>query len=164
LIAGGSQERERRAGTENLAGISGMAAALASAVSEQPEEATRLSAMRARLQTELLAIAPDMVIHGDPDQRLPNLLSISFPGVESEPLLLGLDLEGVCASAGAACSAGAIEPSHVMRAIGTDPQLARGAVRLSLGRGTTEADIGATITVMQAVLSRIRRAVDSHCQ
>src|SRR5439155_22233035 len=134
LIHGGGQERGRRAGTENVAGIVGMARALEVARSDVRQEGARLSALRDRLIQGISDAVPDAVLNGHPTHRLPNNASLAFTGVEGEALLLNLDLAGVCASAGSACTAGSLEPSHVLTALGRAPGLAGGSIRLSLGR------------------------------
>lgn len=134
LIVGGGQERGLRSGTENVAGIVGMGEALALAVAEREAYVARIGALRDRLQARLAAV-PESTINGAGAARLPNNLSVSFAGVEADALLIRLDLEGVAASAGSACAAGSIQISHVLEAIGLDQRLARGTIRLSLGKG-----------------------------
>lgn len=155
LIHGGSQERDRRAGTENTPGIMGFAEALRLAQSEQGATAARLSPLRDRLLAGLLA-QPGVRLTGHPTQRLPGLASIVVEGMEAEPLLIELEMAGIACSSGSACAAGSTEPSHVLLALGLPPELARGALRFSLGRTTTEAEIDRVIEVWPAVLATLR--------
>ena len=134
-VRGGSQERNRRAGTENIPGIVGMGRAAAIARAELAAEAPRLAALRDRLEERLLAI-PGTRRNGD-GPRVPNTTNVSFAGIEAESLLMALDLAGVAVSTGAACAAGAVEPSHVLRGMGLPLERVQGSVRFSLGRGTT---------------------------
>ena len=138
-VRGGSQERNRRAGTENIPGIVGMGRAAAIAREELAAESVRLSALRDRLEERLLAI-PGTRRNGD-GPRVPNTTNVSFAGIEAESLLMALDLAGVAVSTGAACAAGALEPSHVLRAMGLPMERVQGSVRFSLGRSTHEADV-----------------------
>lgn len=156
LFYGGGQERARRAGTENVAGIVGMARALELAVAEIPSEAPRLAALRDRLIASLQAAIPGVTLNGDPVRRLPNNVNVAFAGVESELLLMSLDLEGICASAGSACAAGSLEPSHVIAAISADPERLRGSIRLSLGRSTTQAQIDTVVERLREIVARLR--------
>ncbi len=153
---GGGQERGRRAGTENVAGIVGLAAALELSVAERDREAARLAALRDRLIASVLAEVPGAVLNGHATRRLPNNANFSFPGIEADMLLLNLDLEGVAASSGSACTAGAVEPSHVLAALGLPHERTISALRLSLGRGSTEADVDAAVRVVQSVVRRLR--------
>jgi cysteine desulfurase len=157
LIHGGGQERGRRAGTENVAGIVGLAAALAAAEVELPTEGPRLTALRDRLIAGLQAAVPGVTLNGHPTRRLPGNVNLAFDGVESEVLLLALDLEGIAASAGAACTAGSIEPSHVVAALGATPERVLGSVRFSLGRGTTREQVDAVIARLPPIVARLRR-------
>jgi cysteine desulfurase len=139
LLRGGSQEKNRRAGTENVAAIVGMGAAAALASARLAEEAARESALRDALEARLLAI-PGTRVNGE-GPRVPNTTNVSFDGIEAESLLMALDLAGVAVSTGAACAAGAIEPSHVLRAMGLPMPRIEGSLRFSLGRATTEDDV-----------------------
>ena len=161
LIHGGGQERGRRAGTENVAGIVGMARALELARSDVPREASRLSALRDRLIRSLFAAVPDVVLNGHPTRRLPNNANLAFDGVEGETILLNLDLAGVCASAGSACTAGSLEPSHVLRALGRPRELSGGSIRLSLGRSTTEQEIDFATDLIAGIVQRLRASRSS---
>ena len=155
LLLGGNQERERRAGTENVAAIAGMAAALEESVRAMHDEAERLAALRDRLIAGLLAI-PRSVLNGHPANRLPNNVNVSFEGVEGEPLILLLDERGIRASSGAACSAGALEPSHVLTAMGQPPALAVGSLRLTLGEDTDDDAVRQTVDAVRDVVARLR--------
>jgi cysteine desulfurase len=155
LIHGGGQERDRRAGTENTAGIIGLAVALRLAVAERPATAARLTALRDRLLAGL-ASTPGIVLTGHPTQRLPGLASLCVDGVEGEPLLIELEMAGIACSSGSACAAGSSEPSHVLMALGLPTELARGALRFSLGRETTEAEIDHVVATLPAVVAALR--------
>jgi cysteine desulfurase len=156
-LHGGGQERGRRAGTENVAGIVGMARALELAVAEIPSEAPRLTRLRERLWEGVQATIPDVMLNGHPTQRLPNNLNVAFAGVDSELLLLNLDLAGIAASAGSACTAGSLEPSHVIEALGASPERLRGSIRFSLGRGTREGEIETVLERLGEIVERLRR-------
>jgi cysteine desulfurase len=155
LLRGGGQERNRRAGTENVAGVVGFGASAALAREGLEAEAARAAALRDRLEERLLAI-PGARRNGD-GPRLPNTTNVSFEGTEAEGLLIALDLEGVAVSTGAACSAGGVEPSHVLRAMGLPPERVQSSLRLSLGRSTTEADVDYAADVIGAVVARQRK-------
>ena len=155
LVRGGGQERNRRAGTENVAGIVGFGAAARLAAEGLEAETARVAALRDRLEARLLAL-PGAERNGD-GPRLPNTTNVSFAGAEAEGLLIALDLEGVAVSTGAACAAGAVEPSHVLRAMGFAPERVQSSLRLSLGRSTTQADVDRAADVIAAVLARLRK-------
>lgn len=154
---GGSHERGRRGGTENVPGIVGFGAALRIACEEMDAERARLVALRDRMIREALAI-PGAHLNGDPARRLPNNVHLSFEGTDSQSLVIGLDLHGVAASSGSACTSGSLEPSHVLVALGLPAELAAGAVRLTLGRGTTEAEVAAALAALREVVAGLRRA------
>jgi cysteine desulfurase len=156
LLYGGAQERGRRAGTENLAGIVGMARALELALAGREAEDRRQVALRDRLIEGVRAAVPDVVLNGHPSRRLPNNVNLAFPGLEAEVLLLNLDLEGIAASAGSACTAGSLEPSHVIRALGRSPELVRSSIRLTLGRETTEAEVDTVVDRIGEIVRRLR--------
>ena len=141
LITGGGQERGARAGTENVAGIAGFGAAAAAARASLAAEAARMGALRERLEIGLKAASPQVVVFGVEAERLPNTTLFAVPGMKAETAVIAFDLEGVAVSAGAACSSGKVQPSHVLAAMGVPPQLARAAVRVSLGPTTTESDV-----------------------
>jgi cysteine desulfurase len=152
-VTGGHQERGRRAGTENVAGIVGFGAALGLVDVERGR--LRVGALRERLEQGLASI-PGVTIVGDGAPRLWNTVNACFEGLPGEALLMGLDLEGVCASAGSACTSGSLEPSHVLLAMGLPARLARGAVRFSLGRGNTEAEIDRTLGIVTRLAASLR--------
>jgi cysteine desulfurase len=156
LVRGGAQERNRRAGTENVAGLVGFGVAAALAREGLESEALRVAALRDRLEERLLAI-PGARRNGD-GPRVPNTTNASFEGVDAEALLIALDLEGVAASTGAACAAGGLEPSHVLRAMGLPPERVQSSLRLSLGRSTTEADVDRAAGIIASVVARQRKA------
>jgi cysteine desulfurase len=155
LVRGGGQERNRRAGTENVAGIVAFGAAARLAAEGLEAETARVAALRDRLEARLLAL-PEAERNGE-GPRLPNTTNVSFAGAEAEGLLIALDLEGVAVSTGAACAAGAVEPSHVLRAMGFAPERVQSSLRLSLGRSTTRADVDRAADVIAAVLARTRK-------
>jgi cysteine desulfurase len=150
-VNGGSQERQRRAGTENVAGIVGFAAAMRLAY-EAPVEVTP---MRDRLIRGLTAL-DGVELTGHPTDRLPNSASVVIEGIEGGDLVAALDLEGIEASTGSACTTGSVEPSHVLLAMGLEPELAHGSLRLTLGYETTEADVDRTLEVVAQVVPRLR--------
>ena len=152
---GGSQERNRRAGTENVPGVVGAAYALELARSERERENARLQALRDQLIAGMLAL-PDVRLTGHPTERLPQHASFTVAGVEGESLLLNLDLVGIAASSGSACATGDIEPSHVLSAMGISASEARGALRLTLGHSVTADDITTTLQRMGEILPRLR--------
>jgi cysteine desulfurase len=141
LIKGGGQERGGRAGTENVPGIAGFGAAAAAARAGFAGDSARMAALRDRLEAGLAAASPGVVIFGKQAPRLPNTTLFAAPGMKAETAVIAFDLEGVAVSSGAACSSGKVQPSHVLAAMGVPPQLARAAVRVSLGPTTTESDI-----------------------
>jgi cysteine desulfurase len=155
LLTGGGQERNRRAGTENVAGIVGLARALELAVAERDTEANRLSGLRDRLISGLEGAA-GAVVNGDRKRRLPNNVNVSIPGVHGESLLVGLDLAGIMASSGSACTSGSLEPSHVLRAIGRPDELAQSSLRLTLGRDNTASEIEHVLATLQSIVERLR--------
>ncbi|HKV45440.1 MAG TPA: cysteine desulfurase family protein [bacterium] len=154
---GGSHERGRRGGTENVPGIVGFGAALRVAAQEMDAERGRLTALRDRFIREALAL-PGAHLNGDPVRRLPNNINLSFEGADSQSLVMGLDLHGVAVSSGSACTSGSIEPSHVIQALGLPPRLVAEAVRVTLGRGTTDADVTYALDALGEVVTRLRQA------
>ena len=158
-IFGGHQERGRRAGTENLPAIAGLAAAVEAALARRPEEEKRLRALRDRLEAGLLAAVPHTHVNGALAERLPGTLSVTFAGADGEALLMALDLEGICASAGAACTSGSTRPSHVLSAMGLTVAEARGTLRLSLGWSTTQAEIEEALAKIPPLVERVRSAI-----
>jgi cysteine desulfurase len=141
LLRGGGQERGARAGTENVAGIAGFGAAARAAAAEMAEEAPRLAKLRDRLGAHIRDIAPDALIFGESAARLPNTLCFAIPGLGAETLVIALDLAGIAVSSGAACSSGKVARSHVLDAMGIEPGVAAGAIRLSLGWSSGEAEV-----------------------
>lgn len=155
LIEGGAQERHKRAGTENIPAIIGMAAAMEDACAHLAENASKIGALRDRLIQGLSEI-PHAVLNGDAEKRLPGNVHFCFEGIEGESLLLFLNDKGICASSGSACTSGSLDPSHVLLAIGRPHEIAHGSLRLSLSEDTTEADIDTTIQAVKDVVSRLR--------
>ena len=155
LIDGGAQERNRRAGTENTAGIVGMAEALRIACAHREENARKVSLLRDRLIEGLLAI-PRSRLNGDRENRLPGNVNISFEGIEGESLLLMLDFKGICASSGSACTSGSLDPSHVLLAIGLEHAVAHGSLRLTLSEETTEEDVDYILQCVPEVVAYLR--------
>lgn len=155
-LTGGRQERGRRSGTEPVAIYAGMGLAAELAQAALADEPGRLAVLRDRLETALLAGIPDTVRNGAASPRVPNTTNLSFAGVESESLLIGLDLEGVAVSSGSACSSGTLEPSHVLRAMGCSHARALGSVRFSLGASTTEDAIDHAIDAVVRVVTRLQ--------
>lgn len=155
LIEGGAQERHKRAGTENIPGIMGMAAAMEDACTHLEENTAHVSALRNRLIQGLSDI-PHSVLNGDAKNRLPGNVHFCFEGIEGESLLLFLNDKGICASSGSACTSGSLDPSHVLLAIGRPHEIAHGSLRLSLSEETTESDIDTTIQAVKDVVSKLR--------
>jgi cysteine desulfurase len=156
LQTGGSQERRIRPGTENLPGIVGFAQAAEIAQSSLAKEQARLSALRDRLERGVLNIVPDAVVNGSGAPRLANTSNVSFPGVDGHDLLVALDLGGVAVSTGAACHAGAADPSHVILAMGRAREVAAGSIRFSLGWGTTDEEIERALEVLPELVQRLQ--------
>src|SRR5579883_226860 len=154
-MQGGSQERGRRAGTENVAGIVGAATALRLAYEELPQVMPRITALRDRLIEGILRI-PGSHLTGHPTERLPNNASFCFEGVEGESILLSLDLLGIAASTGSACTSGSAEPSHVLLAMGLPVELAHGSLRLTLGKENTEADVETVLSALPGIIEKQR--------
>jgi cysteine desulfurase len=154
-MQGGSQERGRRAGTENVAGIVGAATALRLAYEELPEVTSHLVALRDRLIEGLLSI-PGSVLTGHPTHRLPNNASFCFEGVEGESILLNLDLLGIAASTGSACTSGSTEPSHVLVAMGLPPAVAHGSLRLTIGKENSDTDIDVILAEVPKIVAKLR--------
>lgn len=153
---GGHQERERRAGTENVPGIVAFGEAAKLAREELQERAQHDRALRDKFETEVRKRIGDVVMNGDREQRLGHLSNISFRFIEGEGLLINLDLEGVAVSTGSACSSGTLEPSPVIRALGVDDELARGSIRFSFGKDNTEADVDYAVDVLVRAVERLR--------
>ena len=159
LLRGGGQERDRRSGTHNVAGIVAMAAAMQATVDQRAAAAAAIRVMRDSLADGVVAAIPGVTETGGAEgrvDRLPNICHLRFAGVESEALLVLLDNEGVCASAGSACASGALEPSHVLAAMGVDPASARSSVRFSLGWPTTASDVEAAMAALRGAVAQLR--------
>ena len=156
LILGGGQERERRSGTENVPSIVGLAEAIRLAEIERPEATARLVRLRDRIINGIHERIPNAKLNGHPDIRLPNNVNVSFENVEGEPILLGLDFAGICASSGSACSSASLEPSHVLTAVGLPADLAQGSLRITIGRNTTEEDVDYMIETLTDLVGRLR--------
>jgi cysteine desulfurase len=155
LVRGGGQEFGRRAGTENVAGIVGLAAAL-HRVRDYAPRAARVQALRDRLEHGITATIDDVRINGASADRLANNSNVSFAGIDSETILMRLDLEGVAVSAGSACTSGALERSHVIAALGTDPRWHQGVIRFSLGEGTSEAEVDRVLELLPRITEQLR--------
>ncbi|MEA3077213.1 MAG: cysteine desulfurase [Actinomycetota bacterium] len=156
ILHGGGQEQDRRSGTHNLAGIVGMAAAMSATVASRAVEVDRVRGLRDRLADGLLSAVPGAVETGVRSAKIAGNCHVLVPGVESEALLFLLDEAGVCASAGSACASGALEPSHVLSAMGVAPDLARGVLRLSLGPASTDDDVDLALKVVPEAVARLR--------
>jgi len=157
MFHGGAQERGYRAGTENVMGIIGMGAALAASLADMSKEHSRITALRDKLINEILTTIPYSRLNGaSGNGRLAGNVNISFRFIEGESLLLHLDMHGICASTGSACSSGALDPSHVLMAMGLSHELANGAIRFSLGRENTSADIDKLMSVLPTIVQKLR--------
>ncbi|HTL71635.1 MAG TPA: cysteine desulfurase family protein [Candidatus Eisenbacteria bacterium] len=158
LTHGGHQEKNVRPGTENVAAIAGFGRAAELAAAEREEDGARAGRLRDRLEEGLRRAVPGLRLNGPPAGRVRNTLNLSFEGLEGETLLMNFDLKGICVSTGSACTAGSIEPSHVLLAMGLSEPLARDAVRFSLGRFTTGEEIDYALAEIPAVVERLRKA------
>jgi cysteine desulfurase len=156
LIHGGGQERKRRAGTENIAGIVGLGKAIELATTDIDGHSRRIRGMRDRLLEGILAKIPAARLNGHPEKRLPGNINISFEFIEGESMLLWLDDEGICASTGSACTSGSLEPSHVLLATGLPVEISHGSLRLTLGDMNTEQDVDFVLEILPKVVSRLR--------
>ena len=158
IIYGGNQERKLRAGTENMAGIAGLAKALELAVREQPEHAKEMESLRASFLLTLMSELGEegIVVNGHPSSRLPHILNVSFPGISAETMLMNMDLEGIAASSGAACTAGSLEPSHVLKAMGLKEDRVLSAVRFSFGRGNVHESVTNAARKIATIARRLR--------
>ena len=157
LLYGGHHERDRRPGTENVAGIVGLGKAAEVARKKLETEGTRVAALRDRLEQGLLAAIPQSRVNGGRARRTPNTTNITFSFIEGEALVIALDLKGLQCSTGAACSSGAVEPSHVLMAIGLEPAEARASLRFSLGRANTEDDVKFALSMVPGVVEHLRK-------
>ena len=158
ILYGGSQDRGRRPGTENVAMAVGLACAAELAVADREREVARLRALRDTLEEALLAAIPGAVVHGRGGPRAPHILNISVPGTDSESLLMALDLQGIACSAGSACQSGSVTPSHVLSALGVRPEVGNAAIRMSLGALSTEEGIARVAASFPALVAKARGA------
>ncbi len=156
FMHGGGQERRRRAGTENVPAIVGLGKAAALAAQEVGKEAERLARLRDKLIKGLMERIDHIRLNGHPTRRLPNNVNVSVDFVEGESMLLNLDLEGICASTGSACSSASLEPSHVLLALGLSPEQAHGSLRFTAGRENTEADVERVLDVLPGIVAKLR--------
>ncbi len=156
LIVGGAQERNRRAGTENVPGIVGLGKAIECACSEMDANAKKMSALRDRLISGITGLIPEVKLNGHPVERLPNNVNFSIKYIEGESILLMLDLNGIAASSGSACTSGSLDPSHVLLAMGLSHEIAHGSLRLTLSDETTDEDIDYVLEVLPHIVERLR--------
>jgi cysteine desulfurase len=156
FLSGGKQERNRRAGTENVPGAIGMGVAAARAAQKMDVEAARLAALRDRLETGILSSVPNTDVNGSREARVPNTTNISFDRIEAESLLIALDLEGVAVSTGSACSSGTLEPSHVLKAMNLSSHRAQNSIRFSLGASNTEEQMDRVLGILPRVVAKLR--------
>jgi cysteine desulfurase len=156
MQTGGGQEKGRRTGTENVAGIVGLGVAMRIAVERRPTESPRQAALRERLVEGVTRSIPDAIVTGHGTERLPNNASFVFPGADGASLVMALDMAGFSVSSGSACTSGDTEPSHVLLALGLDRDVAKGSLRVSVGRSTTEADVEAFLAALPGIVGRVR--------
>jgi cysteine desulfurase len=156
ILHGGHHERNMRAGTENVAGIVGMAHALELSMQESPGEQERIRSLRDRLEKGIRKNIEAVSVNGEGAQRVPNVLNVNFEYIEGESLLLSLDLEGIACSTGSACASGSVGSSHVLKAMCVEPLAAQGAIRFSLGHQNTEAEIDRVIETLPRIVARLR--------
>jgi cysteine desulfurase len=156
VMTGGKHERNRRAGTENVAALAGLGVAAALAAAKMSSEAIRVAALRDRLEAGILRAVPGTAVNGARESRVPNTTNISFDHVEAESLLIALDLEGVAVSTGSACSSGTLEPSHVLRAMGLPPHRTQNSLRFSLGMFSTEEEVDRVIDILPRLVEKLR--------
>jgi cysteine desulfurase len=157
ILTGGKHERSRRAGTENVPAIAGFGIAARAAGAKMKTEASRIAALRDRLETSILRDVPGTAVNGAIDGRVPNTTNISFDRVEAESLLIALDLEGIAVSTGSACSSGTLEPSHVLRAMGLPAHRTQNSLRFSLGLFSTDADVDRVVAVLPGLVEKLRK-------
>jgi cysteine desulfurase len=156
LMHGGPHERKLRAGTENVPGIVGLGRATEIAIKNMDEESKRIKDLRDMLHNGLLSNLTHLHLNGHPTERLPGTLNLGFEYIEGESIILSLDMKGICASTGSACTSGSLEPSHVLSAMGVDPVISQGSIRFSLGRINTKKDIEYCLEVIPAIVKRLR--------
>lgn len=157
LAFGGAHERNRRPGTENIPGIIGLAKAVEICKSNLKHEENRVSKLRDLMYQKITDTIPRVYLNGHLEQGLAGILNLSFKGIEGESLLLSLDLKGVAASSGSACTSGSVEPSHVLSAMGVKPELAQTSIRFSLGRDNTIDDVEYTVDILPEIVERLRK-------
>jgi cysteine desulfurase len=157
LIVGGPQEGGRRAGTDNVAAIVGLGKAAELAASTLEEENTRVRALRDRFEETILAQVDDVAVNGDRAKRLPNTSNLAFNGVDAQAILIKLDQEGVCCSLGSSCTTGAVEPSHVLRAMRLTNERARSSLRFSFGRYNTETELDQVLEIIPRIIRKLRQ-------
>src|SRR2546429_4307583 len=156
VLTGGKHERNRRAGTENVPAIAGLGVAARLAAGKLSVDAPRVAALRDRLEAGILRAVPGTAVNGAPESRVPNTTNISFERIEAESLLIALDLEGIAVSTGSACSSGTLEPSHVLRAMGLPAHRTQNSLRFSLGLFSTEAEVDRVVSVLPALVEKLR--------
>jgi cysteine desulfurase len=156
IVHGGGQQFGLRSGTENVPGIVGFGKAVELAVAEQAELANRLTVLRDSLERQILGVVADAVIHAARSERAPHVSNISIPGTDSEAMLMHLDLAGIACSAGSACSTGAVEPSHVLSAMGVSHDLGVAALRFSLGRDSSPEDVEGVVAALPKIVEKVR--------
>jgi cysteine desulfurase len=156
LLHGGHHERDRRAGTENVAGIVGLGKAAELARTQLSERVSRMSDLRDYLEVQIMSLVPHVSINGELNHRVPNISNMSFEGVDGESLLIAMDLKGIAVSTGSACASGSLEPSHVLQALGLTREQVRGSLRFSLGAYTTREELEYTVSVLSESIARIR--------
>ena len=156
LIHGGGQERKHRAGTENVPGMVGMGVALEHAVSHMAENSAKMTKLRDKMIASIAANIPEVKLNGHPEKRLPNNVNFSIKYIEGESILLMLNLNGVAASSGSACTSGSLDPSHVLLAMGLPHETAHGSLRMTLSEFTTEQEIDYTLELLPQIVKRLR--------
>jgi len=159
LITGGAQEKRRRGGTQSVAALAGFGAAARAALEQMHEDTARLLRLRAKIETRLRRMCPEIRFHGESASRLPNTVNFAVAGLPGETLAIALDLAGFAVSTGSACASGSIQPSHVIRAMGNDEEAARDAVRISLGWSTTREDVDRFVEIVPGVIEQAREAL-----
>jgi cysteine desulfurase len=156
MAHGGGHERNRRPGTENIPGIIGMAKAVELRKDRMKNENEFVKRLRDLFYEKVTKAIPRLILNGHPDERLAGHLNLSFVGIEGEALLLSLDLKGVAASSGSACTSGSLDPSHVLAAMGLKPEFARASIRFTLGKDNTEEDVDYTVSILPEIVQRLR--------
>lgn len=157
LSHGGAHERRKRAGTENVISIIGLAKAMELAIAKLEAERTRMQELSEYFITEVQKAIPDVYLNGSREQRVPSTVNLSFKGVEGEAIILSLDIKGIAVSSGSACTSGSLESSHVLKAMETDVLLAQGSIRFSMGKDTTKEQLDYTISVLPEIITRLRK-------